>query len=197
MIPEQVGLHNRMMRTAIEKFKKKSGVTLTETLIALIFCLMTFALVCSAIAAGGRELKRETMQSEAKMLCSTLTMAIEDELRYARSIEGSRTDDITYSYSQRAGTAAKNVSIKNKTERDKNTGVIIVSVSDGADGSTEYTIVPDEYYTQGMKASLELNWGTAVGSSLGNCFTGTVTVTDSSETKVLASQSFAVRPMNY
>ena len=92
MIPEQVGLHNRMMRTAIEKLKKKSGVTLTETLIALIFCLMTFALVCSAIAAGGRELKRETMQSEAKMLCSTLTMAIEDELRYARSIEGSRTD---------------------------------------------------------------------------------------------------------
>lgn len=184
-----------MMRKAIEKLKKRNGVTLTETLIALIFCLITFALVCSAIAAGGRELKRETMQSEAKMLCSTLTMAIEDELRYARDISGSSTEDITYSFSQRAGSEAKDVSIKNKTPKGTDKSVIVVSVAK-AEGDVEYTIVPDNYYTQGMKAFLELKWGNAESSGGHYCFSGRVSVTDSSD-KELCSQTFAVRPINY
>ncbi len=184
-----------MMREAIEKLKKKSGVTLTETLIALVFCLITFALVCSAIAAGGRELKRETMQSEAKMLCSTLIMAIEDELRYAKDISGSSTDDITYSVSQRAGSEAKDVSIKNKNKNDTGKSVIIVSVAK-SEGDVEYTIVPDNYYTQGMKAFLELKWSNTESTEGHYCFSGKVTVTDSSDNE-LCSQTFAVRPINY
>ena len=60
-----------MRKRIIEKLKSNKGISLTELLVTLIFCLMTFALVCSAMQASSRELKRETTVSESKILCKS------------------------------------------------------------------------------------------------------------------------------
>lgn len=173
-----------MKNHVIRKIKNRQGVSLTETLVALIFCLMTFALVCTAISAASRQLKALTMHSEAKMLCSTLTTAVEDELRFAQNVAGSDIDSIVYDNSGRASSNAVRVSFINDNGN--------IKLQDSASSDTDaakYILIPAANYTQGIKASLQLYWSN-------KCFTGMVTVTDSSDNE-LCSQSFAVRPMNY
>lgn len=177
-----------MTTTILKKIKNRQGVSLGETLIALIFCLMTFALVCTAISAAGRELKAVTMQSEAKMLCSTLTTAVEDELRFAQHIDGTDIDSIVYTNSGRASNHLK-VEFKNTDD-----GKIIIK--DSTDDTSKIILVPDANYTQGMKAALTLNWNTDESKNNYHCFTGSITVTDGSDNK-MCSQTFAVRPINY
>lgn len=182
-----------MRKRIIEKLKSNKGISLTELLVTLIFCLMTFALVCSAMQASSRELKRETTVSESKILCSTLTIAIQDKLRYSYNIDGTSLDNLTFTYD------------KNKDERfnkaqfvNKN-GKIVISV---AGGSNEQMIAlaPDSAYTQGIKAELtELTFSAAgaagSGSSNNAVFKGKVRVMDAAGNE-LSSQSFAVEALN-
>lgn len=67
------------------KLRERRGLSLTELLVTIIFCLMTFALVVTAMDAAVRQLKKQTMYSESKLLCSTLAISVEDVLRYAGS----------------------------------------------------------------------------------------------------------------
>ena len=70
------------------KIRENKGISLVELLVTIIFCLMTFALVVTAMQAAVRQLKTQTMYSESKLLCSTLAMSVEDVLRYAGSGDG-------------------------------------------------------------------------------------------------------------
>ena len=67
------------------KIRENKGISLVELLVTIIFCLMTFSLVVTAMQAAVRQLKTQTMYSESKLLCSTLAMSVEDVLRYAGS----------------------------------------------------------------------------------------------------------------
>ena len=177
------------------KLHNTQGFSLAELLIALMLSLMSFTLVCTAITAAWGEQKKQTMQSEATMLCQTLTVAATDELRYANNIEGTDIDSIVYTNSKRAGNATKAAFI-NKTAEDDRTLTRIV-ISNTLNRDQEYLLVPNANYTQGTKATLELNWHTdAADPQTYHTFTGTVIVSDSND-RELARQSFAVKPVNY
>lgn len=183
------------MGKALHKLNNTQGFSLAELLIALMLSLMSFTLVCTAVAAAGRELKSQTTQSEATMLCQTLVVAAVDELRYAYNIEGTDIDSIVYTNSKRAGNATK-AAFVNKTAEDDRTLTRTV-ISNTLNSDQEYLLVPNANYTQGTKAILELNWHTdAADPQSYHTFTGTVIVSDSSD-RELARQSFAVKPINY
>ena len=183
-----------MFRKTIEKLKNNSGISLTELLIAMIFCLMTFALVCTAMQGSVRELKRETAQAEGKILCSTLTMSVEDKLRYAYNISGIDIDSISFTYDKGNNDKAERAMLMNENGR-------IVLKYKGDDGSDiSIVMVPDAAYTQGIKAELsELKYTAPETNEAGRTtkarFDGTVTVTDGTG-KAISSQHFAVEPLN-
>lgn len=78
-------MKNRIGNLIKHKLKERRGISLTELLVTIIFCLLTFGLVVTAMQASVRQLKRQTMYAESKLLCSTLAMSVEDVLRYAGS----------------------------------------------------------------------------------------------------------------
>ncbi len=93
-------MRNRIGNLIKHKLKESRGISLTELLVTIIFCLLTFALVVTAMQASVRQLKRQTMYAESKLLCSTLAMSVEDVLRYAGSgnkllADGTSTDSTT------------------------------------------------------------------------------------------------------
>ena len=204
-------VRNKMIGKLLHKVKNKQGISLAELLVTLIFCLLTFALVVTAMQAATRQLKKSTMQSESKMLCSSLTMSIEDVLRYAgvgtgnsgesaisgdpagRDTEKPVSDIKFYSRSRGRG--------KNCYFDVTNDGHIVFMYPNPAAGSASdeklsADMAPSSTYTQGMKAYLKLQWhNDDTDMSTYQSFTGTVTVTDA-DNNVLNTQSFAVTPVN-
>ena len=194
------------------KLKDRRGISLAELLVTIIFCLMTFALVCTAMQAASRSLKKSTMQSESELLCSTLTISIEDVLRYAGSgsvenasgqesgiiVDGSTSigDPSGIRFFSRSRGVGNGAYLQNS-----NDGHIILKYQpEGGSGNELYAdMAPDSAYTQGMKASLYLVWNQDNTSEEGKkkygTFTGKVTVTDSQGNE-LNSQEFAVAPLN-
>lgn len=200
------------------KLNSNKGISLAELLVTIIFCLMTFALVVTAITAAHRHLRKSTMQSEARMLCSTLTISTEDVLRYAGSgdgtasggtsagsIEGTSGDSkdgtlgsiVFYSGSQRG--QGQGCYFK----KDDNGHILFMHPKDtssgGGSGSDMLSadMAPASAYTQGMEADMSLVWhpvSSGTDSTAGT-FTGTITITDGSG-NTIASQSFAVAPVN-
>lgn len=76
------------------------GFTLVEMLCTIVIILLISALVVTGVQLGVRSYHRSVSDSEAQVLCSTLTTAISDELRYAGTVHltgGTRT---TYDMTQ-------------------------------------------------------------------------------------------------
>lgn len=203
---------HKIKKAILQKINDRSGMSLSELLVTIIFCLMTFSLVVTAMQASSRSLKKSTMQSESELLCSTLTISIEDVLRYAGSgsventsgqesgiiVDGSAVlgDPSGIRFFSRSRGVGNGAYLQNS-----NDGHIILKYKpEGGSGNELYAdMAPDSAYTQGMKASLYLVWNQDNTSEEGRkkygTFTGKVIVTDSQGNE-LNSQEFAVAPLN-
>ena len=200
-----------MIGKILHKVKNKQGISLAELLVTLIFCLLTFALVVTAMQAATRQLKKSTMQSESKMLCSSLTMSIEDVLRYAGVGTGNGGESTISGEAAGRDTGKPVSDIKfysRSRGRGKNCYFDVTSdghivfmypnpaAGSGSDEKLSADMAPSSTYTQGMKAYLLLQWhNDDTDMKTYQSFTGTVTVTDA-DNKVLNTQSFAVAPVN-
>lgn len=211
-------MRNKMIGKLLHKLRNNQGISLAELLVTLVFCLLTFALVVTAMQAATRQLKKSTMQSESKMLCSSLTMSIEDVLRYAGVGTGNGTlEDGSAISGEAAGRDSEHDTGKPVSDikfysrsrgRGKNCyfdvtkdGHIVFmypnpAAGSGSDEKLSADMAPGSTYTQGMKAYLLLQWHNDTSDmSTYQSFTGTVTVTDA-DGNVLNTQSFAVAPVN-
>lgn len=83
------------MRAVREKLRARRGMTLSEVLVALLILSLVTVGMASGIGASLRVYRQATEASDAQMLASTLSIALMDELRYARDIQadGSFTSD--------------------------------------------------------------------------------------------------------
>ena len=211
-------MRNKMIGKILHKLRNKQGISLAELLVTLIFCLLTFALVVTAMQASTRQLKKSTMQSESKMLCSSLTMSIEDVLRYAGVGTGNSTLEGGSAISGEAagrdgehdtGKPVSDIKFYSRS-RGRGKDCYFDVTSDGhivfmypnpttgsaSDEKLSADMAPSSTYTQGMKAYLLLQWHNDTSDmKTYQSFTGTVTVTDA-DGNVLNAQSFAVAPVN-
>ncbi|MBO6155747.1 MAG: InlB B-repeat-containing protein [Lachnospiraceae bacterium] len=71
------------MNKSVRKIKQNSGFTISELLVATLILLLTSAMLVTCIRLGLKQLYQQTEESEAQMLCTMLSTAVQDELTYA------------------------------------------------------------------------------------------------------------------
>ena len=69
-----------------KKLRSRRGMTLTETLMALLIASLVSIAVAVGIASAARVYRDSVAPSESQLLSATLSQAMMDELRYARHI---------------------------------------------------------------------------------------------------------------
>ena len=69
------------------KQKRIAGMTLMELLCALAVVLLVSAGMVLGVSLAVRSYERSVTNSEAQVLCSTLQTIVNDELRYAGTLE--------------------------------------------------------------------------------------------------------------
>lgn len=74
----------------MKRLRSMSGMTLTEMLCSVLVLLLVSALLTVGVNFSVRCYRESMAASEAQVLCSTLTTAISDKLRYSTLEEGSR-----------------------------------------------------------------------------------------------------------
>lgn len=75
------------MKAICKKLKQNKGFTISELLIATLILVLVSGMLTTCILLGMQQLDKETQESEAQMLCTMLSTAVQDELSYASSAE--------------------------------------------------------------------------------------------------------------
>ena len=79
-----------------QKRNARRGMTLTETLVALLIVSLVSMAVAVGVTSAIQVYHRSVEFSDTQVLFSTLTQAVTDELRYARDVEVREgTNDVT------------------------------------------------------------------------------------------------------
>lgn len=156
------------------------GFTLVEMLCTIVIILLISALVVTGVQLGVRSYHRSISDSEAQVLCSTLTTAISDELRYAGTVHltgGTRTtyDMTQFSFfSQRYG--------DNAAFTVNSDGQVLLSGN---------KLIPSKAYAYGARARLAIEYDPSE-----YCFTVTLSIYDREDSRELTNNSFEVKLLN-
>ena len=70
----------------MKKLRGRRGVTLTETLCTVLIVLLISAMLAVGVRFAVRTYRESMELSETELLCSTLTAAISDKLRYSGEV---------------------------------------------------------------------------------------------------------------
>ena len=151
------------------------GFTLVEMLCTIVLILLISALVVTGVQLGVKSYHRSISDSEAQVLCSTLTTAISDELRYAGTVHltgESQTYDMTQFsfFSKRYGDYAA-----------------FTVNSDGQVLLSGNKLIP----AYGARARLAIQYDPSK-----YCFTVTLSIYDREDSHELTNNSFEVKLLN-
>ena len=155
------------------------GFTLVEMLCTIVIILLISALVVTGVQLGVRSYHRSISDSEAQVLCSTLTTAISDELRYAGTVHltgESKTYDMTQFsfFSQRYG--------DNAAFTVNSDGQVLLSGN---------KLIPSKAYAYGARARLAIEYDPNEGR-----FTVTLSIYDREDSRELTNNAFEVKLLN-
>lgn len=159
------------------KLKSKKGLTLVEMLCSVAILVLVSMIMVLGVQLGVRSYAKSVSYSEAQVLCSTLTTAISDELRYSGSLQIAKDGTLEGFFSQQYGELAY-------------TG--FTSTSSGHVQLGGKDLLPAKAYPYGIRAEvagLSYNAGAGV-------FTVNLTVKDSENKTVLAETEFEVKKLN-
>ena len=79
------------MKQAKNKLRSRRGVSLTEMLTAVLVLSLVTLVVAAGVNSATSVYRRSVALSDAQTLSSTLSIALMDELRYARDVETNGT----------------------------------------------------------------------------------------------------------
>lgn len=171
----------------MKKLRNRKGLSITELLTAMLMLGLMTAVVATAVNLSSREYMRSVNAAGAQTLCSTLTMAVEDELRFAENISGSG-EDYTYFSRSRGGGANSSIVIVDENGALQTGGNPkgYLAVRNLADQLKHFTGMSS--YTNGLKASITSSWDAAE-----RIFSVSLSIIDT-EDRTLASSTFRVEP---
>ncbi len=156
-----------------QKERARGGFTLVEVLCAIVVLLLVSGLMVVGIRTAVKAYNTEVMHSEAQVLCSTIRTKVNDELRYAGTVE-TKGSTISF-FSQNYG---KSVFYSSNEE-----GQIMLG---------ENKILPSKSYPYSMRAEVEIK----SYDTESRIFTVHVKVTQENESSVLAETDFQVKKLN-
>ncbi len=154
------------------KRNKRSGFTLVEMLCAIVVLLLVTIGVVTGVQLAMRSYAKSVSDSEAQVLCATLTSSVSDKLRSSGKVTQDG-DTITF-FCQEIGNDAA------FSQNEK--GQVLLG---------DMKLLPARAYPHGLRAEVLLEQF----DSTDNIFTVSITVTDASG-KELASNEFQVAVLN-
>ncbi|MGI6072141.1 MAG: type II secretion system protein [Lachnospiraceae bacterium] len=135
------------MNNIVKKMNKK-GLTLIELLVTIVLLIIVTGIISLAIDFGVRSFNKSNREAEGQILCATLATSVKDELRYAKNIEGTDLDTLSF--------FSTNISSKNcsfavtdegGTPVGTGSGYIMLSTPTG-----NYDLIPKKTYVYDLKA---------------------------------------------
>ena len=155
-----------------KKLRTRRGFTLTEMLCAIVVLILLSGLVAVGVRLGARALEKSVVDSEFEVLCTTLRSVVNDELRYAGSVDLTG-DEIAFSSQNYGGPFSFSVN------------------EDGQVTLGGNKLLSSKSYPYGMKATVEiLSFDTST-----RIFSVNVTVTSKTD-ELLAESAFQVKQLN-
>lgn len=154
------------------KRNKKSGFTLVEMLCTIIILLLVTLGVVTGVQLAMRSYAKSVSNSEAQVLCATLTSSVSDKLRSSGKVNVDTTP-ITFFCPEIGNNASFSQNEK---------GQVLLG---------DMKLLPARAYPYGMRAQVEIE---GFDSST-NIFTVSVTVTDATGKK-LSGNEFQVEVLN-
>ena len=131
------------MNTLKRKLASRSGFTLTEMLIAVAIMGILFSTIVMGVNSAVHVYRRSVMLSDSLTLSSTVSNALENELRYARNI---RVVDETVFFDSDSFGPSVTVALN---------GGGRVTVGGAEAGGTQYELLSDKAYTSGLSAVID------------------------------------------
>ena len=185
-----------MMRTTIRKIKKKlsgsRGFSLGELLAATMILLLASQVMAEGVTFATRMYNESLTRSHGKELCSTLTAAIETELRYTTAITCDDSGNLLTYFSPAYGQTNSSFLSINDENKVQDSGEIAIQITNQT-GKTVYQklISGSSYSSFDLKAKVE----NAVYHKDTDSFQVTLSVLNKSG-KSLAENTFDVLPVN-
>ena len=157
------------MKQVQKKLRSRRAMTLTEVLVAVIILSFVTLGVAAGVNASLRVYRQSVAVSDAQTLSSTLSIAMMDELRYARDVEGTAAPTFT-SAARGAG------------------------VTFGTNGNGQITLGGEPLVGEGAYAGLTAGLSAFTYDAAAG-FSVTLTISDSAGDEI-RTIDFSVRPLN-
>ena len=166
----------------------KKGFTLVETLVTVIIVLLLTMILTELTSLASKYFTSTVKDADAQMLCSTLTNAIEDELRYAENIfYGEKDGKTVFTYFSKNSGIGREAKITVKSQDDKN--ILVIS----GPNSSEYPLINTGSYVYDLGVGSEDNpFNISYADGVINV---TLPIVDSTG-KVICENKFTVIPLN-
>lgn len=173
-----------MNSTTIDVNKKKKGFTLVEMLATLIIVVLFTMMLTTFIDLTVEHFNNSVKNADAQTLASTLTNAVEDELRYATDI--TVDEEGNYKYFSTSLGLGKNCVIKNvvKNINGENRNILVVD----NDRMSEYPLINHGSYVYDLNAYITATYTNDI-------FNVSISIKDRNE-KEICKSDFAVVPLN-
>ncbi|MDO4353233.1 MAG: hypothetical protein Q4D00_08950 [Clostridia bacterium] len=157
------------------RISDKKGMSIVELLSAIAVMLLVTVVLVTGVRLGVKAYTKSVSMSEAQILCTTLTTAVSDELRYAGSIYIDENGKVGF-FSQNVG-------------GDSQTGSSFTSDENGYVMLGETPILSKSSYPYGIKAEVAVTM-----DETDKIFNAKVTVRSKKGTE-LSSNEFQVKPV--
>lgn len=169
------------------KLKDRRGFTLAELMVCVLILLLATAVIVQTLDLGILQFHRHTRQSEAQLLCNTLSLELSDQLSCASSVQ--KNGDGTLRSFTSGASGAEGVPCRFAEEDGK---LYLEFHKEAGDLMLRLPLVSDEGYAANgaaLRASLQIYCQT-------DGFLVDLAVTDSESTPGLGAQrSFLVKPV--
>lgn len=162
----------------MQKLRNNHGVTLMELVCTILIMLLSTAAVTVGLGAALKTYRNCMEASEAQMLCSTLSTAISDKLRYCGTVRVEGDGTLSQIFIQNYG----------KVDADEKA----LRVEDGKIMLGDAKLVGSGVYPRGLKVSaFELAYAEKTG-----IFTITLRISDSDGNTLAENNNFQVKKIN-
>ena len=150
------------------RLKNNKGMSIVELLSAIAVMVLVTAVLVTGVRLGVKAYIRSVSMSEAQMLCTTLTTAVSDELRYAGTIKIAADGKVSF-FSQKG---------QDSSFKQDEKGHVLLA---------DKPLLSDAAYPYGLKAEVTVNM-------VNNIFNAKVEAKSKTD-NVLSVNEFQVKPI--
>ena len=178
----------KILRKITEKFSDRKGFSLGELLAATLILLLVSQVLAQGVAFAVRMYNESLTRSHSKQLCSSLTAAIETELRYATQITvNNKNGELTSYFSRIYGQTTGGFLSINEEDSKVDKGELAIKTSSGY----QRLLSSSTYSSYDLQAKV----GSTKYVEAENKFTVELIIYDSNGKQLLES-TFDVIPIN-